>query len=202
MIRKIEKGELHNEIYEKGPNDNFTTADFVIQKMFENHLQKYFPKIKIIGEEDTTKEIVKESDYFTINENEIDFNLIKTNLMPLEFQPNLDDLVLFIDPIDSTSSLIKKKLTPCTVMIGLCINQDPFLGLLHYPFYEGKNDKTLTYFNIPSKGIFSYDCDTDIIEEVKISKRENKEVLFIASRERTSQKTLKSNIIFFQIKSF
>ena len=44
--------------------------------MFENNLEKFYPEIKIIGEEDTTKDTIKESEYYKVDsENEINFNL-------------------------------------------------------------------------------------------------------------------------------
>jgi len=194
-VRRIQNGELGFDTFSKGDNDYFTTADFVIQKMFEVHLEKYYPNIKIIGEEDTKAETIKESEYFTVDTFEkINFDLIKENLFNEETQNiNIEDLHFYIDPIDSTSSFIKRNFKPCTVMIGLTLNKEPFLGILHYFCWEGRADSTKTIFNIPIKGVFEYDLDSNKLDKFEFKKNEN-ELNIVTSKYRTSEGIEKSKI--------
>lgn len=162
--------------------------------MFELHLKRYFPNIKIIGEEDTSKEIIKESEYYKVDEMEdINFNLIQESLFSDESKKvDSDQLVFYIDPIDSTSSFIKKNFSPSTVMIGMTLNAVPFMGILHYFCWEGKNNKTKTIFNIPQQGIFEYDLDYDLMNEIKfVKKNSDDKLVIITSKTRTIPETAK-----------
>ena len=200
-VRKIDKGEIKLDIYSKGPNDSFTTADYVIQKMFELHLEKYYPNIKIIGEEDTTNDLIKESELYSIDPlKDINLNLLPEELFGKETANlNVDDLVFYIDPIDSTSSFIKKNYKPATVMIGLTLRGEPLMGILHYFFWEGNNNSTKTVFNIPKKGVFEFNLDNDIMNQFNFKKNEN-ELVIVTSKSRTISETSKGNLMFLSIK--
>jgi len=56
------------KIFPKGENekDSFTNIDWTIQKIIENYLNFYFPNINIIGEEDTTNNLI-ESEIFIVD---------------------------------------------------------------------------------------------------------------------------------------
>ncbi len=193
-VRKIDKGEIKIDFYDKGPNDRFTTVDYVIQKMFELHMEKYYPKIKIIGEEDTTEDLIKVSELYSIDSlQDINLNLFPEELFSEETSNiNPDDLVLFIDPIDSTSSFIKKNYKPATVMIGLTLKEKPFIGILHYFFWEGKNNSTKTILNVPKKGVFEFNLDNDSIHEFNFKKNQN-ELVILTSKSRTIPETAERN---------
>lgn len=194
MVRRINNGQFKLEIFSKGNDDSFTSADYIIQKMFENNLEKYFPEIRIIGEEDTSSNTIKDSEYFAVDsEEQIDFDLFKSDLFSPEADNiKLEDIVFYIDPIDSTSSFIKKNYTPSTVMIGLTIKEEPYLGILHYFCWEGKNDKTKTIFNLPGKGIFEMNLDTNEMCQMNFIKK-NKELTIVTSKSRTKPNTAKCN---------
>jgi 3'-phosphoadenosine 5'-phosphosulfate (PAPS) 3'-phosphatase len=166
--------------------------------MFELHLQTYFPKIKIIGEEDTEKDLIKESELYSIDSiKDINTNLLAEELFPEEMENiNVDDLVFFIDPIDSTSSFIKKNYKPATVMIGLTLKEKPLMGILHYFFWEGKNNSTKTVFNIPKKGVFEFNLDNDSMNKFNFKKNEN-EVVILTSKSRTIPETANGKLILF-----
>lgn len=199
-VRKIDKGEIKIDIFAKGPDDSFTSADYVIQKMFENHLEKYYPHIKIVGEEDTKIDVIKESELYLIDDlKDINMNLLSQELFPEGINNiNVDDLVFFIDPIDSTSSFIRKNYKPSTVMIGLTLKEKPLIGILHYFFWEGNNNCTKTIFNIPNRGIFEYNLDDDSMAELKFNKNEN-EVVILTSKSRTIPETANSILYFLNV---
>lgn len=141
--------------------------------MFENHLAKYFPNLKIVGEEDTKTQTVKDSEYFKVDESqEINFDFLSQDLFADESLAsiNVDDLVFFIDPIDATNSFKKKFYTPVTSMIGLTYGETPFIGLLHYFCWEGNVEETKTIFNIPGKGIFEFNLDNQKMKNFELKK--------------------------------
>lgn len=201
LIKRIHNNEIKLELFEKGPDDHFTTADYIIQKMFENNLEKFYPELKIIGEEDTTKETIKDSEYYKVDsENEINFNFLDKNFKENENTKNfsLGELAFFIDPIDSTSNFIKKKYRPVTVMIGLTKNEIPFFGILHYFCWDGNEKESKTIFNFPGEGIYEINLD-DVSEDIKIkqmnfNKQEDK--INIVTSNSVAEKTKNCKIIF------
>jgi 3'-phosphoadenosine 5'-phosphosulfate (PAPS) 3'-phosphatase len=134
-----------------------------------------FPNIKIIGEEDMNNEIIKDNDYLKVTkvDNYIDEDLF------IQIDLNSNDLCMFIDPIDATQHFIKRDYKPVTSLIGITLNNNAFVGFVHYPFYEGDRDKSYTYFNIPSKGVFKYDYQNN--EIIKLNLKEKDEWTFCST---------------------
>lgn len=195
LFNKIHKKEIELEIFPKGKDDSFTSADYIIQKMFENYLGKFYPEIKIVGEEDTTKDTIKESEYYKVEpENEINFNFLNKNFGSEKTENfSMKDLTFFIDPIDSTSNFIKKKYSPVTVMIGLTKNEIPYFGILHYFCWEGNQEISKTIFNFPGEGIFEVNLNKDNVDDIKKMefKRQENVVNILTSKSRTQETTMK-----------
>jgi 3'-phosphoadenosine 5'-phosphosulfate (PAPS) 3'-phosphatase len=208
LFKKLHNNEIKLEKFAKGPDDYFTTADYIIQKMFENNLEKFYPRMKIIGEEDTTKETIKESEYYKVDlENEINFNFLdknfKENNNTKDF--NMEDLAFFIDPIDSTTNFIKKKYAPVTVMIGLTRNEIPFFGILHYFCWEGNEQISKTIFNYPGEGVYEVNLDELSAEIKTMSFKKQENIVNIMTSSSIEKKTEKCkqnflyNIILYYI---
>jgi 3'-phosphoadenosine 5'-phosphosulfate (PAPS) 3'-phosphatase len=178
-------------VHTKAKNEKFTDADYTIQKMFEVNLDKFFPGLKIVGEEDLSTNLIPESKYYTTDE--VDFNIINENEVEDTLQ---DELCLFIDPIDSTDNFIKKSFCPVTSLVGITKNLKPYIGFVHYPIYEGKENNSITFFNIPSKGIFYYNTFTNEIKSVKTEKRDLSEWVFVSSATKTNPKMLSVFALF------
>jgi 3'-phosphoadenosine 5'-phosphosulfate (PAPS) 3'-phosphatase len=159
IFSEVSKGNFDPKVNIKGKGEKFTDADWIIQKVFENYMNTYFKNIQIIGEEDTSVEIVKESRYFTnLNDENILEDVVGKNDIPEEFETlNLDELKIFIDPIDATGQFIKRNFEPVTCLIGVTCKGEPLLGFIHFPFYLGKSPAT--FFNIPTKGVYCYDYE-------------------------------------------
>jgi len=163
------------EIYKKGPADQFTSIDWTVQKMMENYLKFYFSEsIKIIGEEDTSKDLLN-SDLLKVNEKlNLDWNIVE---IPKEISElSLEDVKIYIDPIDATRQLVKKNFSPCTILVGITYKNFPFVGIVNYPVYE-ETQKSITYFNIPSKGIFEYNVTDKIVKNLEIPKNDKLELI-------------------------
>ena len=155
--KKIEKGEIKNNVHYKEKNEKFTDIDWLIQKLIENIISKYFPYIKIIGEEDTSINIGidEKNNNFLSQISNIDIN---KNYFSNEYNYKIslkDKITLFMDPIDATNQLIKKNFDPVTILIGICINDKPKIGIIHY-LSELESHKKITYFNYPEKGVFTF----------------------------------------------
>ncbi len=197
LFTEVKSGEFIATVHPKGENDKFTDADYVVQKMFENYLFKYFPKMKFVGEEDTSKEVVKESKYYEID-TEINFNLIKDSAIDGEVT---EEFCIYMDPIDSTEQFIKKNYIPVTCLVGITKNSKPYVGFIHFPYYKGEENNSLTFFNLPSHGIFCYNTNTDEIIKMPCENREVEEFTFVTSRTRTTQKMKDVMALFENSKS-
>lgn len=158
----VSTGQIPIDIHYKDKNEKFTNVDWMIQKMLQNYLNKYFSNIKVVGEEDMSNEIIKDSEFFNVDD-KIDFSRIKESEIP-ELISNIDasDLCLFIDPVDSTDQFIKRNFGPVTSLLGVALKDEAFIGFINYPFYQG-NNQSLTFFNIPTRGLFVYDALKDEI---------------------------------------
>ena len=138
-----------------GVDDKFTELDWIVQRVIEQYIDKYFPGLIFIGEEKTENKIEygDKYKYFTdivdLNLNRISEDAFERN----EFE--FSEMKVFIDPIDATMDYIRKNQAVVTVLVGIVYKEKPIIGMAHYPFYEG-GDRSLTYLNMPGKGIFEY----------------------------------------------
>lgn len=189
LYQKVHTEQFQVNIHYKKDNERFTEADWILQKMFENYMEKYFPTITIVGEEDTSNNLIKESEYFLIeNEKEINFDLVTENDLPENLREIKDEeLSIYIDPIDSTEQFIKRNFSPVTSLLGITRNEEPFVGFIYFPYYEGKSDNSLVYFNLPTKGIFCYNTQKGEISKVKTIIKDEKDWTFVSSRSRTNE---------------
>jgi len=186
LFYECKSGEFYPKINTKAKDEKFTDADYIIEKMFENNIYKYFPGLRIVGEEDTSTNLIPDSQYYTTDE--VDFDILKeTELISGLEDVLVDDLCLFIDPIDSTEQFIKRNYLPVTSLVGITKDSKPFIGFIHYPLYEGKENNSLTFFNIPNKGIFSHNIFTDEIKQVNFSKKDVNEWIFVTSSTNTNK---------------
>jgi 3'-phosphoadenosine 5'-phosphosulfate (PAPS) 3'-phosphatase len=164
------------KIFQKGEKDFFTNIDWSIQKIIENYLNFYFPNIKIIGEEDTTNNLI-ESDIFHVDK----FLKLNWNLIPLPENIrilSIKDIKIYIDPVDATGMLILKKYEPVMILIGITYKEKPLMGFATYPLYENTN-KSIIYFNIPGNGLYEYHIYEEKLYPIKINENNNKKDLIV-----------------------
>jgi 3'-phosphoadenosine 5'-phosphosulfate (PAPS) 3'-phosphatase len=186
IFKDIKDEKFKPILFQKGKNDKFTSADWIIQKMLENYLHKYFPKLDIVGEEDTTNDNGIISDYTQIDE-EIDFDLGFIKVSEEYKELPIEDLCIFVDPIDSTSQFIKGNYEPVTTLIGLTLKGSPLFGIVHFPSY--KNKDPLCYLNLPGNGVYEYDFNS---EPKQIVPTPCTSWNFISSSSRTSKEMINS----------
>ena len=106
--KKIQNGTIKNNVHIKEENQKYTDFDWLVQKSFENVFQKYFPSIRILGEEDTSVDINITNDHELLKSmNDIDST---KQFLTNEFKctiPSNKTVTVFIDPIDATNQLVK-----------------------------------------------------------------------------------------------
>ena len=195
--KKVREGKVENKVFVKDINDYFTELDYLSQTLLLNIFKKFYPykNFLIIAEEtiteDYNKKIIdltnKDKSLFLSNLNNISLDKNYFNF-PKEFNNKTIDLTnsevsIFVDPIDGTKSLVKGIYEPVTILLGICINNKPFMGFIHFVFSE--NNKT--FFNFPSLGIYEYSPSTRIILKKEIKVDDNKYNFVISNSRYTKE---------------
>jgi len=140
----------------------------------EQYVEKYFPGLIFVGEEDTSYIIEYGDKYkFLTDLDEIDLNLIPEETFD-QNEYEFDQIKLFIDPIDATLEFIKKNYAVVTCLVGIVYKEEPICGFIHYPIQSGAVDEnSVTYFNILNKGIYEYHTYTNKMEKITTPKKEH-----------------------------
>ena len=201
---EVKNNKKEIKVFYKEENEKFTTLDWNIQKIIETHLNKHYSGIKIIGEEDTTKELSENSlEEFLSIEEKSKLNIIEEGFIEKEKNEyKLEDLCVYCDPIDGTSSLIKKQYEHTTILLGLTYKNSPILGLVHY--FNYKNKETRTFMNVPGKGIYSLNIPQEEFTKSEITnfkfEKENlnkkEKMSFVVTATRENPTMTKSKLIY------
>lgn len=113
-----------------------TIADIKVQQLLVNSIRKFWPKIKIIGEENVEFDGQIDFDYNTLNPQLLDEKLfmLGKNQYKINNEFDIDNVVVFIDPLDGTLSYTKNELDAITTLIGISYNNQPLIGIIGQPF--------------------------------------------------------------------
>lgn len=65
---------------------------------------------------------------------------------------DLKSLLVLVDPVDSTNSLITKHYSEVTSLIGVLKDSKPYIGVIGSPCID--RDMIIIYFNIPGLGVY------------------------------------------------
>ena len=123
----------------KGENDPVTQADIDSEIMIVSTIYKYFPGVKVIGEEGAEPDPEKAL-------SSINFSVIREEILPprLQMIPS-ENLTIWVDPLDGTLSFVKKDLIGVTCLIGVALEGQPIFGVIHHTYAENMP----TYFGGP-----------------------------------------------------
>ena len=196
---KVKEEKIENKMFVKEENEKYTELDYLTQTFLVNIIQKFYSNLnlKIIGEETLNDEydkiIVdlsnKDKIEFLSSLNKISkdknynfptqFNLDSKRLIKI----NNSEISFFFDPIDGTKSLLKKKYYPVTTLLGVRIDNNPFIGFIHFVFAR----ENKTYFNFPSLGIYEYTPLENKFKKMEIKTDENKFSFVISSTRATKE---------------
>ena len=197
--KKVREEKVENKMFIKEENEKFTELDYLTQTFLVNVIQKSYSNlnIKIIGEETLNEEYNKiiidptnkDKNEFLSSVNkiskEVNFNF------PSEFDLDTkklrkitnSEISFFFDPIDGTKSLLKKKYYPVTTLLGVRIDNMPFIGFIHFVFAR----ENKTFFNFPSLGIYEYTPLSNTFDKKEIKSEDNKFSFVISSTRSTKE---------------
>lgn len=165
------KGDLN--VVDKGKKDfdPQTEADRKCQQMIIGSLSNQFKNLKIIGEEGE-EELSKIPKDLIIDQ--FDKNFLEKNKCPDAYkeisEKNIDDLVIWIDPLDGTKEYMDGFVENVTVLIGIAYREASIAGIIHQPFFKCPSTNKLgrTIWGLKDLGTSGY---------VKKSPPENKFIL-------------------------
>jgi len=95
-----------------------------------NSLLYTFPGIRIVSEE----HLPAASDIFPISVSKALFNSDAFSTIPEDIHLNIDDLVIWIDPLDATKEYSEGLTQYVTTMVCVARKGEPLIGVIHQPF--------------------------------------------------------------------
>lgn len=111
-----------------------TLADTSIQCEIMSNLKAYFPEVRtrqltVVGEEQM---LVCPSRYSLRRVQQFDLDLVPDSLIPEAMRElPLEDLVVWVDPLDGTQSFIEGDFKAVTTLIGVSYRHQAALGVVH-----------------------------------------------------------------------
>ena len=125
----------------KGKNDPMTIADVKSQTLIEKGLRKFWPNLSIVGEEDVEYQGDLNFDFSSINKELIPGEIFIQNeskeIINNEF--DLDESMVWIDPLDGTLNYVNNELDAVTTLIGVSSKNRPLMGLVCQHYILQKN---------------------------------------------------------------
>ncbi|KAJ6633699.1 putative inositol monophosphatase 3 [Pseudolycoriella hygida] len=112
----------------EGANDPVTNADFRSHCVMQQGLQRIFPKLKIISEEDSGAAKCSDIPLF-----DLDPTVLHSNILPDE-HVHVDDITVWIDPLDATQEYTESLYDYVTTMVCVAIKGYATIGVIHNPF--------------------------------------------------------------------
>lgn len=185
IIDKSMKIENQKELFGSdglNASDPQTIADIATQHLISTSLKNTFPGITIIGEEKDeidNKHSIEAIEpllslpniYFEKYLNDVNKYFDAYDIMNTEL--NLNDLCVWIDPIDGTKEYTEGIKNAVTCLIGISYKQSPIAGIINRPF---SNQTIFGFVEIPSIFYETYTIDkddNDKIESIKVLSRDD-----------------------------
>lgn len=124
LIREVqESGQLGKVM--KGEDNPVTVADFKAQYIIQTGLLKRWPGLNFVGEESDEHLIASDFDFDAVN---VNCDIPELAYMDVEF--DIEDLTVYCDPLDGTTSFVKDNLEAVTTLIGLAHKGKPLAGII------------------------------------------------------------------------
>jgi len=116
----------------EGTNDLVTNADLRSHCVMQNGLQRLFPRLKIISEEDSVMKECPDTSSFELDPTVLDEST--QDIIEDGKIVNVNDVTVWIDPLDATQEYTEKLFQYVTTMVCVAVRGDPIIGVIHNPF--------------------------------------------------------------------
>eukprot|EP00742_Colponemidia_sp_Colp-10_P003213 GILJ01003422.1.p1 GENE.GILJ01003422.1~~GILJ01003422.1.p1 ORF type:complete len:292 (+),score=39.89 GILJ01003422.1:50-925(+) len=136
------------KLHMKGVDDPQTIADISAQRLIVGSLRKQWPTLKLIGEEDLEGDLTEYGVETCLD--------LLTNAVSSasDQQVPLDQIVVWIDPLDGTKEFTLGRYDAVTTLIGIAVNGVATAGVVHQPFW---NEKGRSIWGMVGVGAFGFD---------------------------------------------
>jgi len=149
IARQLVQQEGDLSIQQKtGPLDLLTIADLKVQAFIIGSLLFHWPQLHIIGEEKISpEEKLAPLDLTRLNSTKISPDT--PTVFPLE------DITLYVDPIEGTKEFTEGIFSSVTVLIGIVLKNRPIAGVIYQPWSEDNKDapKGSLYWGLVGHGV-------------------------------------------------
>lgn len=123
-------GEKSKGKTKEGVNDPVTEADKNSHCVIAVGLNRIFPKLRMISEEDVdSNSCPKHDKHF-----DLDPSVLGDIDIPDDIYVSLNDVAVWIDPLDATKEFTEKLFHYVSTMICVAIKGTPTIGIIHFPF--------------------------------------------------------------------
>eukprot|EP01064_Diplonema_japonicum_P015234 TRINITY_DN22989_c0_g1_i1.p1 TRINITY_DN22989_c0_g1~~TRINITY_DN22989_c0_g1_i1.p1 ORF type:complete len:802 (+),score=209.56 TRINITY_DN22989_c0_g1_i1:80-2407(+) len=170
------------------PRTYLTCADQRAQKVIVDVLKATYPTLKLVGEEDDDEGALqdwKAPDFAPLNPKACDELLSGDALQQYE-SVTLDEITVFVDPVDGTREFVQGRLDACQVLIGIALSGRPIAGVITLPFHNTVGTTPTPYSSAKGCTIFG-------VVGVGVSglpERRNNDKLVVATSAGCTNKTL------------
>ena len=128
----LRKGQLG--IVEKtGADDLQTQADRSAQNCILASLAAQYPGLKVVGEEGELDMSEVEADWVVTTQ---DPEALKVTAPAQWADVRLEDLTVWVDPLDGTKEFTQGLLDHVTVLVGIAVGSEAVAGVIHQPYYN------------------------------------------------------------------
>lgn len=122
----------------KNGDEPFTEADVKVQTLIVKGLRTFWPNIKIIGEEEEVFEKDLGFDFKELRRDLVSKDLFKDIKST---QIDLNNAIVWVDPLDGTVEFIRGALDCVTTLIGISVGKEAKVGVVGRYFVEAEGGK-------------------------------------------------------------
>lgn len=158
--------KLVNKASNEGVFDPQTYADRASQYLITTMIKTRFPNVRIIAEEDLENFDVDNDLQKLVDTDENDESALSLPLSSQLVSITEKDVIVWIDPLDSTNDFTKGNVSSVTVLIGIAneTTGEPIAGIIHQPFEKCAGKCFNTIWGVGSN-VFGFDSSYDVIKE-------------------------------------
>ena len=145
VIREVHKARiaggnsvLEGILKEAGDEKSVATvADLQAQRIIISALRKrYGPELTIVGEEDDDSSMTVNACVSNIEHHPFFTSHCLWKIEPGSLEWNLDQVCIFIDPLDGTHEFVESRVQNVQTLIGISVRGTPVAGIVGLPFWS------------------------------------------------------------------
>lgn len=135
IVRDIMAGGELGIVEKTGKNDLQTEADRSAQNCILASLARQFPSLKVVGEEGDQDFSQVPADWVVEDRSAAVFDLA---CPPAFVDTPLEEMTVWVDPLDGTAEYTQGLLDHVTVLIGIAVGKTAVAGVIHQPYWNYK----------------------------------------------------------------